>query len=57
MLELQEVIENVMALPLDKKAYLAEILIKDINTRKTEPTKISVKTDFRRIYRKNRNER
>lgn len=30
--ELQEIIENVMALPLDKKAYLAEILLRDIDT-------------------------
>ncbi len=32
MIELQEVIKNIMSLPLDKKAYLAEILLKDIDT-------------------------
>ncbi|MDM8541219.1 hypothetical protein QUF90_09030 [Desulfococcaceae bacterium HSG9] len=46
MLELQEVIENIMALPLDKKAYLTEILLRDIDTRKTESAEISGKRTF-----------
>ena len=46
MLELQEVIENIMALPLDKKAYLAEILLRDIDTRKTESAVIPGKRTF-----------
>lgn len=46
MLELQEVIENIMALPLDKKEYLSEILLRDIDTRKTESTGISDKRTF-----------
>ena len=35
-----------MALPLDKKAYLAKILLKDIDTRKTESAEIPVKRTF-----------
>ncbi len=46
MLELQEVIENVMALPLDKKTYLSEILIQDINIRKAEPAEMPAKRTF-----------
>ncbi len=44
--ELQEIIENVMALPLDKKAYLAKILLRDIDTRKTESPEIIGKRTF-----------
>ena len=40
MLELKEIIDNVMALPSDKKAYLTEILIKDITIQKMEPAVI-----------------
>jgi hypothetical protein len=45
MLELQNLVENIMALPLDKKAYLAEILLRDID-RKTASAKISGKRTF-----------
>jgi hypothetical protein len=44
--ELQEIIEDVMALPLDKKAYLAEILLRDIDTKKTESPEIPGKRTF-----------
>lgn len=44
--ELQEVIDSVMALPLDEKAYLAEVLLKDINTRKTKLKGISQERTF-----------
>ncbi|MDM8524200.1 hypothetical protein QUF80_12590 [Desulfococcaceae bacterium HSG8] len=56
MFELREIIDNIMALPLDEKAYLAEILIKDIDI-KNGTSRNSHETDFRRIYRKNRNDR
>ncbi len=46
MLELQEIIKNIMELPLDKKAYVAEILLKDIDTRKRESVEIPVKRTY-----------
>ncbi len=46
MFELQEIIKSILELPLDKKAYLAEILLKDIDTKKTDSAKIPVKRTF-----------
>jgi len=46
MLELEEVIENIMTLPLDKKAHLAEILLRDINAGKTKSAEIPGKRTF-----------
>ncbi|OQY59516.1 MAG: hypothetical protein B6245_06345 [Desulfobacteraceae bacterium 4572_88] len=46
MLELEKVIENIMTLPLDKKAHLAEILLRDIDAGKTESAEISGKRTF-----------
>ena len=46
MIELKEIIENIMMLPSDKKAYLTEILIKDIDIKRTESAEISEKRTF-----------
>ena len=36
MLGLQKIVKNIMALSLDQKTYLADILLKDIEARKVE---------------------
>ncbi len=44
--ELKEIIDNIMTLPLDKKAYLAKILSEDIDTGNMESAEMPEKRTF-----------